>query len=277
MKNFHFISGLPRTGSTLLSAILKQNPKFYAGVTSPMRGIFDALRKQISSGHELSEEITHQQKINLLRGAFENFYAHENASTIFDTNRLWTANLTDILTLFPDTKVICMVRDISWIMDSFEIQYQKNSLDNTLLFKSDSERETVYSRMGALAKSKRVIGAPYLALKEAFYGINSNQLLLIEYDYLTNFPEKTISTLYNFIGERHYEHNFNNLDFKSESYDRKLGLRELHSVRKKLSFEKRESILPPDLFQKYSNMEFWKNSSNSKAKILIKDKGGNFE
>jgi sulfotransferase len=276
MKNFYFISGLPRTGSTLLSAILKQNPKFYAGITSPMRGIFDILRRQISSGHELSEEITYQQKINLLRGAFENFYAHESASTIFDTNRLWTANLTDILTLFPNTKVICMVRDISWIMDSFEIQYQKNTLDNTLLFKSNSERETVYSRMGALAKSKRVIGASYLALKEAFYGINSDKLLLIEYDYLSNFPEKTISTIYNFIEEQSYEHNFNNLNFTSEKYDKKLGLKELHSVRKQLSFKKRESILPPDLFDKYSNMEFWKSENSSKAKILIKNKGESF-
>jgi sulfotransferase len=161
-------------------------------------------------------------------------------------------------------------------MDSFEIQYQKNTLDNTLLFKSNSERETVYSRMGALAKSKRVIGASYLALKEAFYGINSDKLLLIEYDYLSNFPEKTISTIYNFIEEQSYEHNFNNLNFTSEKYDKKLGLKELHSVRKQLSFKKRESILPPDLFDKYSNMEFWKSENSSKAKILIKNKGESF-
>jgi len=35
-KTFHFISGLPRSGSTLLSAILRQNPRFYAGMTSPV-------------------------------------------------------------------------------------------------------------------------------------------------------------------------------------------------------------------------------------------------
>jgi sulfotransferase len=29
----HFISGLPRAGSTLLSAILRQNPRFRAGMT----------------------------------------------------------------------------------------------------------------------------------------------------------------------------------------------------------------------------------------------------
>jgi len=32
----HFISGLPRSGSTLLCALLRQNPRFSSAVTSPV-------------------------------------------------------------------------------------------------------------------------------------------------------------------------------------------------------------------------------------------------
>ena len=32
----HLISGLPRSGSTLLAALLRQNPAVHAGVTSPV-------------------------------------------------------------------------------------------------------------------------------------------------------------------------------------------------------------------------------------------------
>ena len=39
MKSYYFISGLPRSGSTLLSGILKQNPDFYADIASPVQGI----------------------------------------------------------------------------------------------------------------------------------------------------------------------------------------------------------------------------------------------
>ena len=39
MKTFFFISGLPRSGSTLLSSILKQNPDFYADISSPVEGL----------------------------------------------------------------------------------------------------------------------------------------------------------------------------------------------------------------------------------------------
>jgi sulfotransferase len=35
-NGIHFISGLPRSGSTLLSAILRQNPALHAGMTGPM-------------------------------------------------------------------------------------------------------------------------------------------------------------------------------------------------------------------------------------------------
>ncbi len=34
-QTFHFISGLPRAGTTLLAALLRQNPRFHAGMTSP--------------------------------------------------------------------------------------------------------------------------------------------------------------------------------------------------------------------------------------------------
>ena len=32
----HFISGLPRSGSTLLAGILRQNPRFHAAMTGPV-------------------------------------------------------------------------------------------------------------------------------------------------------------------------------------------------------------------------------------------------
>ncbi|MEG5055281.1 MULTISPECIES: sulfotransferase [unclassified Microcoleus] len=34
----HFISGLPRSGSTLLAALLRQNPRFHSAMTSPVGG-----------------------------------------------------------------------------------------------------------------------------------------------------------------------------------------------------------------------------------------------
>ena len=43
MAAIHFISGLPRSGSTLLAALLRQNPRFQAGMSGPLAGLFGAL------------------------------------------------------------------------------------------------------------------------------------------------------------------------------------------------------------------------------------------
>lgn len=49
---YHFISGLPRSGSTLLSALLLQNPRFHAGISSPVGPLFDNIRHMFAAGSE---------------------------------------------------------------------------------------------------------------------------------------------------------------------------------------------------------------------------------
>ena len=55
MKKYNFISGLPRSGTTLLSSILKQNPRFTAGISDALQGyagaIIDATNNEIGRAH----------------------------------------------------------------------------------------------------------------------------------------------------------------------------------------------------------------------------------
>ena len=51
-NGIHFISGLPRSGSTLLAGILRQNPRFHAGMTSPVGSMYMALETSMSRRNE---------------------------------------------------------------------------------------------------------------------------------------------------------------------------------------------------------------------------------
>lgn len=64
---FHFISGLPRSGSTLLSAILSQNPRFHAGMSGPVGGTFNTLLGELSGRNEYSVFINDEQRKRLLK------------------------------------------------------------------------------------------------------------------------------------------------------------------------------------------------------------------
>ena len=48
IDEFHVISGLPRSGSTLLSSLLSQNPNSYASISSPLLGAIVAVRDQLN-------------------------------------------------------------------------------------------------------------------------------------------------------------------------------------------------------------------------------------
>ena len=64
--NIHFISGLPRSGSTLLSAILRQNPRFHAGMTGPVGSLVDAMLRSMSMNNETAIFISDAQRRAIL-------------------------------------------------------------------------------------------------------------------------------------------------------------------------------------------------------------------
>ncbi len=267
-KTFHFISGLPRSGSTLLAAILRQNPRIHAAMTSPVGTLFTSLHTTMGLGNEFSEFIEDKQRERMLRGIFNLFYQDHPHEVIFDTNRLWCAILPLLLRLFPEAKILCTVRNVAWIMDSIERLVRKNSLSPSRLFNNGAESDTIYHRVETLAQRDRMVGFPFYALKEAFYSPEARNLLIIDYDLLAQAPEKVIPLVYQFLNETPFDHDFENLDYQEPSFDARLGMHGLHEIKRKVALRPRATLLPPDLFKQYSQLDFWKNGEGSLASVI---------
>lgn len=96
--NLHFISGLPRAGSTLLAAILHQNPKCHAGMSSPLGFLYTSMLEAVSEKNEFAIFIPREKKPAFLRSVFEIYYQEKFAAgqIVFDTNRLWCAKLAGL-------------------------------------------------------------------------------------------------------------------------------------------------------------------------------------
>ncbi len=270
---YHFISALPRSGSTLMGAILRQNPRFHAGMSSPIASLFEGIISQVSAGSELSTMVDQAQRGRLLRGLFDSFYAENQAQVIFDTNRAWTSHLPALMKLFPDAKLICCVRDVAWVMDSLERQFRANAFENTRLFNNPAERSTVYTRVEALANANRLVGFPWHALREACYSEYAGRIVLVEYDLVTNRPREVFSLIYSFLGEAPFEHDFANVTYDAPDFDAQLGLDGLHRVHPKVEPRSRQTILPPDLFERYSKLAFWRDLQKSKAYRIVAQGG----
>ncbi|MBJ7900638.1 MAG: sulfotransferase [Cyanobacteria bacterium RI_101] len=266
----HFISGLPRSGSTLLGALLRQNPRFHAGMSSPVGGLVNQLLNAMSEDNEFSVFITPEQKQALIFSIFTVYYQDQgDKAVIFDTNRLWCSKLPLIRQLFPEAKVICCVRNVAWIMDSLERLIRKNVFEVSRLFGTATERATVYTRTEALSQGGRLVGFAYNALKEAFYSEQSECLLLVDYDILTQAPKDTLNLIYQFLGQEPFEHDFDQVEYDAPEFDGRLHTQGLHQVKPKVEFVPRQTILPPDLFQQYSQLSFWQTPSNSAANVIM--------
>lgn len=265
----HFISGLPRSGSTLLAAILRQNSRFQAGMTSPVGSLVSRMLEGMAEAQEYSVLISPQQKRELILSVFSAYYHQQidNRQVIFDTNRLWCSKLPLLNELLPQAKFICCVRNVAWVMDSIERLVRRNAFDVSKMF-NRGEAATVYSRTEALSQGNRLVGFAYNALREAFYGEEAAKLLVVDYELLTSDPAQTLGLIYQFIDEPYFPHNFEQVEYDEPKFDCQLNTKGLHKVRPKVEFQPRRTILPPDLFERFNALSFWHDTTGSLANVI---------
>ncbi len=265
----HFIAGLPRSGSTLLAGILRQNPAFHAGMTSPVGAMYMALETSMSRRNETAVFINEEQRRAVLKGLFTSYYEKIHPTqTVFDTNRAWCTKLPALSQLFPAARVICCVRNIGWIMDSIERLIRRNAFELSGMFGFEPGG-TMYSRVNRLAASDGLVGYALDALREAVYGEEAQRLILVEYQALARAPADTMRLMYDMLGLPRFQHDFENVDYQAEDFDLALGARGLHTVRRRVEWVERETILPPELFARFSGDMFWRSEAVAARKVPV--------
>jgi sulfotransferase len=268
MKSYYFISGLPRSGSTLLSSILRQNPEFYADIGSPVEALNGTVMDVITNSRN-NLTVTEEQRKNLMYGIFEGYYKHIEKPVIFDSSRGWTKKTNFLQALFPYTKILCPVRDMVSILNSFEVISSKNPFHTKTL---TEHRENVFSRCDSMMnKNNGVVANPWISLQEG-YALNPEMIYFIEYENLCKEPEKTMRGVYEFLEKSYYSHDFENLEYSNEIFDMACNLKDLHTVKKRVEYNPPRNVLPPEIVKKYKemNMEFWRENYKPDVDIIEK-------
>jgi sulfotransferase len=283
--NLHFISGLPRSGSTLLRALLGQNPRFRVGISSPLFYLMNSLVTAMSADTLLTR-LTDEQRGRVLLGVIDGIYGPgfglqasgfgepfmpgldedrkpKPEALIFDTNRLWTGRLPLLKRLLPACRMICCVRNPAWVLDSYERLYRKNPLRHPCTFGA-SDLWSVYARAEVLMNPARgAVGMAWRALRDAWHSA-PECLILVEYDKLVAAPHSVMRRIHEELGEEDFFYDYENVGLDSSLYgeiDDRAGLPGLHRLRGRVQAEGREPVIPPDLFAKYKGLAFWETSS----------------
>lgn len=280
MKKIYFMSGLPRSGSTVLSAILNQNPKIHSGPSSPVLSTMFVIENHLNNDELFYCYPKIEQGKQIISSIANQYYSDREEEIIIDKNRAWPSRvdyIEDYLQVTP--KIICPVRDIEEILSSIirmirrnpfkEGQDRINFVDEQLVKLNIPINDN--NRCEYIAGPQGILGQSLKAISDAIDNGYIDNIHFVEYNDLVNNPEKTISNIYEFLGEEQFSHSFNNLrnDFRERDLET-YGLSDMHDVRKFLSMKSPDprEILSDDILEKCKGMDFWRKLTRKDPRVI---------
>ena len=268
-RTIHFISGLPRAGSTLLSALLRQNPMLRAEMSSPVAVLCERVLPVMGQG-EYATAFDDERRRAVLSGLVESYYRDTDpAAVLFDTNRAWCAHMRVLADLEPDGFVIACVRDPVWVIDSFERLFRRNIYLVSKLH-GVAHAATVFDRVEQLMAVTGAFGAAWQALQDAYYGEFAHRLILVDYDALAAEPLRVLAQLYEVLSLPPFAHDPERVGYEGgAAFDAALNTPGLHSVRQKVERVHRRTILPPQIVQRLANTVFWRDPAQNPGGAFV--------
>ena len=270
-RKYFFLSGLPRSGTTLLSSLLNQNPEIGVSANSFLADhLYNTA--MLNFDERLSKFPDHNSLNDLISSTFDSYYKSWPQKYIIDKGPWGTPSNLGLLKVYlqNEIKIVVTVRDIveliaSWIhldADRLREELDKDIQNNRRFnesYKSDIELlcEIVTRPDGQL---EQYLFSLHHLLKEE----NRQYLHLVEYKDLVQSPERTLRGVYKFLGIDVYNHEYkfikpftvNGVKYKDDT----LYSRGMHDIRPKLKFPnyKVKDVLPDYLIKRYSGREFWR-------------------
>jgi sulfotransferase len=210
MRKIHFISGLPRSGSTLLTNVLLQNPKFQTTATSSLLEFLLQCRDNWTKLEGHSTYPDGQDKWSVIRAILQSYHKTDRP-IIFDKNRGWSTHIEFMEKVTGEkSRIIACVRNLEDICTSFEKLFRKNRADGEIHGEfSNTQMKNLDGRVGVWTSDEGVLGRPYVSLLDTIQRGLGDRILFFPYEEWTANPEFWFKKLYSFIEEPYYEHDFN--------------------------------------------------------------------
>lgn len=221
MDNLHVITGMPRSGSTLLRNVLAQNPAFHVSATSPVLSAVVAMQKTISKSPELRSELVHDNagtKARLqqaVKGFISGWYSGHAGRVCFDTCRGWSSMASLHSQLYPDGVRIVCVRDLRAIFASIEKQHLKYPL----LDPSETlAQKTMAERARQMFADDGIIGMGIVGVEDLLRRRPRNTIFL-PYERFTSQPADSMAQVYEMLRMEPFNHTFDNVVNQSTECD----------------------------------------------------------
>lgn len=263
-KTYFFESGLPRSGTTALSAILNQNPSLHAGPLSPVFESMIVMENYLKMGEQANAFPKPDSFHSMIAGLIDGYYSDVAKPYVIDKCRAWTGQIPRLKHYLTDhPKILVPVRNPLDILASFIEMIHRNNNQMSFIDKSlikEGLKTTDENRCDILMRPGGVVYESLAGLIDAMEN-HRECVHLIEYDDLVSKPAEVMKGIYDFLEIDNFNHDFGNLSNQYRENDSIVyGLSDMHEVRKELgkTSKKYDEVLPENIIEKYNELQFWK-------------------
>lgn len=237
-KKIIYVTGLPRAMTTLMCNILANNDRIGGGETSPLLEYVYAARTNYATTPEvksaLTDDLMHKSFLNFCRQGMLGYAESITQKEIYlDKSRGWVYYSEFVKELFPDAKIIVMIRDIRSVLSSFEKKWRDNP--------SILDHRDVPSKQQFITVDQRVnhwlaeppLGLSLMRLYNAYQTKTLNNMLVVKAEDLSKNPKETMKKVYEFIEEPYFDLDYNNVKQVTVENDRisDFGIYGDHTIR----------------------------------------------
>jgi sulfotransferase len=259
VKDYVFLAGMPRSGSTLLSSLLNQHPDVYASTNSAALELVVSWEQQLSEIEQFRANPNPVVLSNVMRSAFEGFYAHRGERVIVDKSRFAgqpaaVGVIEDYVS--SDAKFICMLRPTLEVLTSFIVLMRANpigassvdlGLDPLAGFLDDRRCDRLMDKYGVIQQGIRSIEN---LRRPEFEG----RVFFVSYDDLVSDAAGVMSGLTGFLGVDDFVFDFDNVVNSEVERDVDVyGLAGMHDVRSSVGSVSRR---PEDVLSEYVRSKY---------------------
>lgn len=263
VKEIFYQSSMPRAGSTLLQNILMQHPKIHATPTDGLLELVVGAQSNYTHSPEFKAQDAETMQKAFIGFCKQGMQAYCDAITnkeyVVIKSRGWGIYRPLLNMIFPEPKIICMVRDLRDIFASMEKNHRKNPDKASGMINWQEMRGTSLPKRIDIWAAGQPVGVAIERLSEVMRMGYDKKILFIKYEDLCLHPSSSMTKIYEYLGVDFYEHDFDNIEQVTKEDDEVYGYSDLHTIRKKLEMKPSDAraILGRDIAEWIYNNYKW--------------------
>jgi len=233
-----FVTGLPRSGSTLLCNLLGQHSKVSVSPSSPLCHILNSAKQTWSNDPFLLAQMDQDydrvyKKLHRLAVSMIAAWTQDDKPVSLDKNRGWLAMAGFLKEIMPNFQMLVTLRDLRGVYASVEKQHRKTALLN---FPDKTDPYLVDARANTLFENNGVIGQIVKSLQNVGdLGMDFREnIRFFHYEDFLQKPKEVISDLADWLKLESHDFDTDNIEQITHESDSWYRFKYPHQVKSKV-------------------------------------------